>query len=132
LSFLLDTNICSASIRNPTRLIARFQQHAGRLFLSAIVLAELYDWAYGRNPPDPRLKVLEDFLNDLVVLPFDPACAEQCGKLRSTLRPRGITIPPLDLLIASTALVHGFTLVTHNTRDFARIPGLAVVDWLAP
>jgi tRNA(fMet)-specific endonuclease VapC len=132
LSFLLDTNICSAAIKDPTRLFFRFQQHAGRLFMSPIVLAELYDWAYGSRVPDRLLEAIDQFLDDFVVLQFAPTCAEQCGKLRSSLRRLGITIPPLDLLIASTALVHGLTLVTHNTRDFAPVPGLTVVDWLAP
>jgi tRNA(fMet)-specific endonuclease VapC len=131
-SFLLDTNICSAAIKDDRRLFARLEQYAGRLFTSRIVVAELYAWAYSKDDPDPILKRIDSLREDVGVLEFDDDCAEQFGRLKGPLRRRGVTIPPLDLLIASTALVHRFTLVTHNTRDFAPIPGLSLVDWLAP
>ncbi|HEX8199047.1 MAG TPA: type II toxin-antitoxin system VapC family toxin [Isosphaeraceae bacterium] len=132
MSFLLDTNVCSGIMRKDRRLFSRTNQYTGRLFTSRIVVAELYAWAHAKIDPAPILKRVDLLLHDVGVLEFADDCADQFGRLKGQLRPRGITIPPLDLLIASTSLVHGFTLVTHNTRDFAPIPGLAVVDWLAP
>lgn len=69
---------------------------------------------------------------DVDLLPFDSACAEEFGRLRGALKPLGNNIGPLDLQIAAVARVHGLTLVTNNTKDFAGIPGLGLADWLAP
>jgi tRNA(fMet)-specific endonuclease VapC len=62
----------------------------------------------------------------------DAPVAEKFGEIRAHEIASGRLTPDLDLLIASTALVHGLTLVTHNVQDFANVPGLQVVDWLAP
>ena len=130
MSFLLDTNICSAHMRRPSALAHRFMQHSGRLAIPSIVLAELYGGAY-RHPNPPRLLgLIADLLQEVRVLDFDTACAEQYGKLRGELSPRGITVSTPDLMIGSVALVHDLTMVTHNTADFRNIPGLRLEDWL--
>jgi tRNA(fMet)-specific endonuclease VapC len=105
MSFLLDTNIVSTHLRRPAGLSHRFNQHSGRLALPTLVLAELYAWAYGRDNPTPVL-----------------------ARIRALLG----TVSPVDLMIASVALVNDLTLVTHNTRDFENIPGLRLQDWLTP
>jgi tRNA(fMet)-specific endonuclease VapC len=131
MSFLLDTNICSAHIRRPSGLMHRVVQHSGRLFVPTVVLAELYAWAYHR--PDPRefLAAIATFVEyDVQILVFDEASAEQFGKLRVELPRIGVTVSPMDLLIASVALAHDLTLVTHNTADFRNIPNLRLDDWL--
>ena len=133
MSYLLDTNICSEHLKRPSGLVHRFIQHSGRLHISTVVLGELYAWAYRR--PDPRrlMRAIQtELLADVVVLPYDAACAEEFGKTRGTLLQQGIEVDPVDLMIASTALVHDFTLVTHNTADFQHIPGLRLEDWLVP
>jgi tRNA(fMet)-specific endonuclease VapC len=84
------------------------------------------------RPLTPRLRQISDLLADVVVVDFDSACAEQFGQFRVLLRRRGVVVAPLDLLIASVARVHDLTLVTHNTAHFLPIPGLRLVDWLAP
>jgi predicted nucleic acid-binding protein len=58
--------------------------------------------------------------------------ARKFGELRADLLDAGQTAPEMDLLIAATALVHDLTLVTHNVEDFKHVPGLTIVDWLAP
>ena len=58
--------------------------------------------------------------------------AERFGELRAALLDQGTPVEEMDLLIAATALVHNLTLVTHNVRDYAKVPGLLVVDWLVP
>jgi tRNA(fMet)-specific endonuclease VapC len=131
MTFLLDTDTCSAHLRRPAGLMHRFVQHSGRLRVPTIVLAELYVWAYLRPDPHEFLDAIAAFLHhEVEVLGFDEACAERFGKLRVELQRAGITIAPMDLLIASVALAHDLTLVTHNTAHFQNIPGLHLEDWL--
>jgi tRNA(fMet)-specific endonuclease VapC len=131
-SYLLDTNICSAHMRRPAGLAHRFIQYSGRLAVPTIVLGELYAGAYMLPSPAKILTGINDLLDDVAVLPFDSACAEQFGKLRGVLNQQGLPANPIDLQIAAVALTHDLTLVTHNTKDFHAIPGLALEDWLTP
>jgi tRNA(fMet)-specific endonuclease VapC len=130
MSFLLDTNICSAHMRRPGGLAHRFIQHSGRIWISSTVLAELYAGAYKLDRPDKTLAAIHDLRKDVGMLLFDEECAETFGKLRGELRRAGIEVSPMDLMIAAAARVHDLTLVTHNTSDFRVIPGLRLVDWL--
>ena len=130
MSHLLDTNICSAHFRRPGGLAHQFLQYAGRLFVPTVVLGELYTGAYHVDDPAPLLQKIADLLEDVRVLEFDHACAEQFGKVRGTLLRRGISIPTADLMIGAVALVHDLTLVTNNTADFKSIPGLQLAEWL--
>ncbi len=111
----------------------RFIQHSGGLYLPAIVLAELYTWAYSRDDPLPLIKSIEkDLLTDVNLLPFDDACARVFGQVRGPLLRQGVVFSRIDLMIASVALAHDLTLVTHNTADYRNVPGLRLRDWLAP
>jgi tRNA(fMet)-specific endonuclease VapC len=130
-TFLLDTNICSAHLRRPSGLIHRFVQHAGRLSVPSIVLGELYTMAYGKADPRPVLQQIRDLLKDVELILFDQASAEEFGRLRNVLKRQGIGISPIDLMIAAQAIAHDLTLVTHNLSDFQRIPELRLEDWLA-
>ncbi|HVC94944.1 MAG TPA: type II toxin-antitoxin system VapC family toxin [Pirellulales bacterium] len=132
MSFLLDSDICSAHLRRPRALFHRFMQHGGQLWISTITLSDLYTWAFKQNDPTLILAKVHDFLRDVQVLPFDEECALELGKLRGTLLRQGIIVSPVDLMIGSIALVHDLTLVTHNTSDFRFIPGLRLDDWLTP
>jgi tRNA(fMet)-specific endonuclease VapC len=76
--------------------------------------------------------LIADLLQEVAVFDFDSACAEQFGKVRGGLLQQGISVNSVDLMIASVALVHNLTLVTHNTADFVNIPGIRLEDWLAP
>ena len=83
MSFLLDTNICSAHFRRPAGLAHRFFQHSGGLFIPTIVLGELFAWGYRRD--DLMSWILnDDLLQDVGVLPFDGACAQEYGKRRGS------------------------------------------------
>lgn len=133
MSFLLDTDTCSAHLKRPSGLIHRFVQHSGGLYIPTIVLAELYAWAYHRQNPTALLQKIEnDLLLDVTVLDFDSDCAREFGKIRGKLLQKGIVVAKADLLIAAVALVYNFTLVTHNTADYRHIPGLRLDDWLVP
>jgi len=65
-------------------------------------------------------------------LPFDDRAAEHYGPLRADLASKGTPIGPNDLMIAAIALAHRLTVVTHNTAEFCRVPGLNVIDWQIP
>ena len=119
-------------MRRPGGLAHRFFQHAGGLTIPTVVLAELYAGAYKHPNPNRLLVLIADLLQEVTVLDFDQRCAEEFGKVQGGLLQNGISAPAMDLMIASVALVHDLTLVTHNTADFRNVPGLRLDDWLAP
>jgi len=133
MSFLLDTDTCSFHLKRPSGLMHRFVQHSGRLYIATIVLGELYTWAYHRTNPPPVIQRIEnDLLPDVKVLEFDLDCAKEFGRARGQLLQQGISVSPVDLMIAAVALVHNLTLVTHNTSDYRNVSGLRLDDWLTP
>jgi tRNA(fMet)-specific endonuclease VapC len=132
MTFLLDTNICSAHMRRPAKLAHRFIQHIDQIAIPTIVLAELYTGAYKHSDPTRLLALIDDLLSEVQLFVFDADCAEQFGRLRGQSLQQGRLFNTVDLLIASVALVHDLTLVTYNTKDFENIPGLRLADWLAP
>ena len=114
MSFLLDTHTVSAHMKHPSRLVHRFIQPSGRLHIPSIVLAELYAGADLRPDPAPLLRQIADLRIAVTVLDFDTDCAEQFGRLRGDLKRRGVTVGPMDLLIASVALARGLTLACYR------------------
>ena len=133
MGFLLDTNIVSAHLNRRGGLTHRLLQHSGRLYISTVVVGELYAWAYLR--PDPLgfiARIENELLPELILLEYDRASAETFGKVRATLIRQGLDASRLDLLIGCVALTHDLTLVTHNVKDFQNIPNLRIVDWLTP
>jgi tRNA(fMet)-specific endonuclease VapC len=130
--FLLDTDTCSAHMRRPAKLAHRFIQYFGQMAIPTIVLAELYAGAHKHPNPARLLSLIADLLQEVDVIDFDAACAERFGRERGLLLQQGICVSRIDLLIASVALVHDLTLVTHNTADYRNIPNLRLDDWLIP
>jgi predicted nucleic acid-binding protein len=131
-SFLLDSDICSAYLKGSPAVWNRFIQHSGGLSISAVALGELYTWVIRSKAAPKRLQSLNDMLGDVKVLDVTRDVAMRFGQVRAALLDRGTPAPEMDLMIAATALVHDLTLVTHNTQDFANVPGLRLADWLAP
>jgi tRNA(fMet)-specific endonuclease VapC len=132
MSFLLDTDICSAHMRRPAKLAHRFIQYTGKLAISSVTLAELYAGAYKHSQVSRLLGIIGDLLQEVQVIDFDSVCAKVFGQVRGTLLRQGISLPTADLMIASAALVHDLILVTHNTADYRNIPELRLDDWLTP
>jgi len=130
MSFLIDTDICSGYLRGEPKLFNPFLQFAGRLHVSTIVVGELYTWAFRKAAPTKRIDALHSFLEDVMILDYDREVALRFGQLHAQLldlgRPKGFA----DLSIASTALVHDLTLVTHNTKDYEDVTDLRIEDWL--
>jgi len=130
MSFLIDTDICSAHLKHKGIVTNRFLQYTGRLYLSTISLGELYTWILRTKAPPLRLQQLQELLDDMIVLDVTAKVAEQYGRLQARMLDVGTPAPSMDLMIAATALVHDLTLVTHNTRDYMNISDLRLRDWL--
>lgn len=131
MSFLLDTNICSAHIKGNRQVFGYFLQHAGQLSISAMTVAELTTWSHRASLSNDTRQALTAFLRDIPCLPFDFDVAVKYGEVYAQLLASGKPAPLADLQIAVTALAHDLTLVTHNTADFAYVPHLRIVNWLA-
>lgn len=132
MSFLLDTDTCSAAMRGHRGINNRLIQYGGRVHMSAVTLGELYVWALRIKAPPKRMHELLDLLAVVQILPVDELAGRRFGELRAWQSDRGLIGPDFDSLHASVALVHNLTLVTHNTSDYKNVPGLALADWLVP
>jgi tRNA(fMet)-specific endonuclease VapC len=133
-SHLLDTNAFVDHMRRGpnSKVTAKLlAAPPGSVYLCSVVLGELIFGAVRSGPAHEaanRAKI--DALRALFsAIPFDAAAAEHYGTLRAHLYAAGSSIGPNDLMIAAIALAAGFTLVTHNTSEFSRVPGLVLEDW---
>jgi tRNA(fMet)-specific endonuclease VapC len=128
---LLDTDVCIHLIRErPATILERFDEYAvGDIGISAITLAELEYGVSKSSKPARNRQALDQFIEPLLVVDFDRAATAAYGKLRATLEKKGQVIGGMDLLIAAHALSLNVRLVTHNVREFARVPGLQVETW---
>ncbi len=128
---LLDTNICIHIINaKPPAVLARFSAYRlGDIGLSSVVAAEL---AFGvaKSGSARNRQALEMFLAPLTLLPFDAPAVWAYGDLRADLERRGTPIGSLDTMIAAHALSQQAMLVTNNTREFAKVPGLQLDNWV--
>lgn len=130
---MLDTNICIYAIKHrPPEVLAALRAHeSAGLGLSSITVAELY-FGVAKSGSVRNLQALAQFLEPLEVADFDKHAAQSYGQLRARLEAAGTPIGPLDTQIAAHALALGVTLVSNNSREFARVPGLALTDWVLP
>ncbi|HXB02298.1 MAG TPA: type II toxin-antitoxin system VapC family toxin [Opitutaceae bacterium] len=126
--YLPDTNACSYFMRGHDVLVPQWLAAAPAIRLSVIVVAELeYGAAKAKSPKQHGR--LQGLTATLPHEPFQLADAAEFGRLRALLEQQGEMIGPLDLLIAAQALRLGATVVTHNVREFRRVPRLKVEDW---
>jgi len=134
MKYLLDTNICIYLIRQkPAHLRQRFASYSlPEIGISAITAAELHYGVERSSQPAKNRQALELFLLPLTILGFDYSAVEAYGRVRAGLEAVGMPIGALDTLIAAQALIERLILVTNNTREFARVPGLVIEDWTQP
>ena len=133
MKYLLDTDHCIALTKRNPAILDKLHLHPPAMVrASSITLAELHYGAAKSNQAEQAEANIRRVLKTLVVVPFDEAAAVSYGTIRAVLEKRGSPIGPLDTLIAGHAMSLGWTLVTHNTREFKRVAGLSVEDWLAP
>jgi len=131
LRYLLDTNICIFTIKDrPAEVRERFNRNQGKLAVSTITVEELIYGAERSMEQAQNMEVLESFLSHLTVLPFDTKAAYHAGQIRALLSRKGTPIGPFDNQIAGHARSEGMVLVTNNTREFTRVIGLQIEDWV--
>ena len=132
MKYMLDTNVCIYIIkRKPGHLLKRVvKEDIGDVGISAITLSEL-EYGVEKSSQKERNKLaLAEFIAPFTVLPYDDRVAPTYGKIRVFLEREGILIGPLDMLIGAHALSIPIILVTNNDKEFKRIPGLKVENWL--
>ena len=130
--FMLDTDTCIYLINERDQALrAKFETHAAALCISSITYAELcFGVAHSANP-ERNARELEGFCVDLEIRSFDAGAGVHYGEIREALQQRGQPIGANDLLISAHARSIGATLVTNNEREFGRVPGLRLENWLA-
>ena len=132
--YLLDSNVCIQYVRGRNVLVRQrlSAKPLQEIRLCSVVKAELYLGALRSARPAANRANIDGFVAPYVSLPFDDAAADVQAQIRHHLETLGTPIGPYDLQIAAIALVHGGTLVTHNTSEFSRVPGLLLEDWQLP
>ena len=130
--YMLDTDICIYTIkRKPSSVVNRLEQlKPGELAMSAITFAELVNGAKKSKYVEANMERLNDLSELIDVRPFDRQAALFYGSVRSSLEKRGEVIVGNDLLIAAHALSLDWTLVTNNEKEFRRVEGLRVENWV--
>lgn len=131
MTFLLDSNACIEYLRgkNP-----KMQQKVGtedprNINLCSVVVTELLYGAHISARSVANLAKVRQFMQRYASLPFDDSITDIHSRIWAQLAKAGTIISPHDLQIAAIALAHGFTLVTHNTAEFKRVPNLLLDDW---
>lgn len=130
MNWLLDTDTCIDALRHRPSILRRLGALSpDDVAVASMTEAELWYGAWRSRDPAAAQQSVASFLAPLNRLPFDSEAAERHAELRFALRAQ--PIGERDLVIASVATAQGLVLVTHNTREFSRVPGLAVEEWTA-
>ena len=128
---LLDTNIVSDLVRNPQgRIAARIAEVGEEAVCTSVIVAAELRYGAAKKGSERLTGQLERVLGALTVLPFEEPADRAYGELRVALEAAGTPIGGNDLLIAAHAMACGCSVVTDNEREFARVSGLTVVNWL--
>ncbi len=129
IKYMLGTDISIYTMkRKPLEVKRMFNVHSGAICISAVTLGELVYGAENSKFPSANLESLEGFAGRLDVVDYGDVAAYQFGQLRKELK--GNEIGPYDLMIAAHARSLGLTLVTNNTKEFKRVEGLRVENWV--
>lgn len=133
MKYLLDTNTCIRYLsgRSPAVFQRLDQTPEAEICICSVVKFELRYGALRSTYVEKTLAQQQIFLDRFVSLPFDDAAHIYAAQIRADLAQAGTPIGPNDLLIAAIALANNLILVTHNTREFARVTGLKIEDWEA-
>lgn len=131
LKYMLDTNIVIYTIKNrPAHVRDAFRLHDGQMCISSITFGELIYGAERSTQPERNLTDIQGFVARLEIAPFDERAAEHFGQLRAELYNMGQPIGPYDMMIAGHARSMGLILVTNNEKEFSRVPGLRLKNWV--
>jgi tRNA(fMet)-specific endonuclease VapC len=128
--FVLDSNCLIHFFKKQGRVTEKLLETPPQeISIPAVALYELETGVAKSRHPEKTGAQLESVISWMTVLPFGLPEARASALVRASLEKQGKPIGPIDILIAGTALRHGATLVTHNTREFGRVEGLSLVDW---
>jgi tRNA(fMet)-specific endonuclease VapC len=131
LQYMLDTNICIYVIKSrPVELREQFNRLTEQICISTITLAELYFGVEKSSRRAQNLRAVEEFVARLEALPFSVEAAAHYGQVRAELERAGQLAGPHDMLIGAHARSEGLIVVTNNLREFERIPGLRIENWV--
>ncbi len=132
MKYMLDTNICIFLIKNkPESVIQKFMKNKPEdICISSITYAELMHGVEKSKAKEKNRIALTMFLSEIQILSFDSLAAQSYGVIKADLQNRGVPIGPMDTLIAAHAKALELILVTNNLREFSRVDGLAVEDWV--
>ena len=131
LKYMLDTNIVIYTIKSkPSEVREAFKKHDGQMCISTVTLGELIYGAEKSAQPERNLEVVEEMVARLSVLPLTNQDAGHFGQLKAELAAKGTPIGPYDTMIAGHARSQGLVLVTNNTKEFERVPGLRLENWV--
>ena len=127
----LDTNICIYAIKHkPEQVFMRLQEHDPiDICISSVTYAELVHGVEKSKAIEKNRVALALLLANIEIMNFDSLAAESYGKIRADLEKAGTPIGPLDMMIAGHAKALGYTVVTNNTKEFARVKGLKLENW---
>jgi len=130
--YLLDTDICIYLIKqHPPEVLARFQQiQLKQLHISTVTIFELHYGIEKNNSHQRNLTALENFIAPLTVVDFTADAAKKAALIRHQLQQQGKPIAAYDILIAAIALALNMTLLSNNTREFERVKGLKLENWV--
>ena len=132
MSWLLDTNACIDLMKLREPLLARIREAGPGLFaVSAVTCAELWYGAANSRHPQRNRADQDAFLEPFRIVDFDQAAADRYAVIRHQLARVGRPIGDRDLMIAAIALANRIGVITRNTGEFSRVPGLRVEDWMA-
>ncbi len=131
IKYMLDTNIVIYTIKNrPNEVRASFKRHEGQMAISTITWGELVFGTERSSKPEKNQADIDGMAARLDILTFDETAAAHFGQIRSELYNMGKPIGPYDMMIAGHARSQGLILVTNNTREFERVPGLRLENWV--
>jgi tRNA(fMet)-specific endonuclease VapC len=130
--YLLDTNICIYIIKKkPSSVLDHLEMlQPSDVTISSITLAELEYGIAKSTRPEQNREALSGFLTPFDILPFDEQAAYHYGEVRKDLEAKGQVIGSMDMMIAAHARSLGFPVVTNNEKEFKRVPGLIVENWV--
>ena len=130
--YMLDTDICIYIIkRKPSSVLKRLESlQPGQLSMSAITFAELMNGAKKSQRVEANVAKLNELAELIEICPFDQKAATSYGDVRSTLEKKGNIIGSNDLLIAAHALSLDWILVSNNEKEFGRVDGLRIENWI--
>lgn len=132
IKYLLDTNILIYTIKNrPEEVRKTFNLHAGQMAISTVTVGELIFGAERSAKPEQNLADIEGLIARLEVLDFDTDAATHFGQIRAELYSKGQPIGPYDMMIVGHARSKGLILVTNNTKEFKRVDGLRIENWVS-